>query len=116
MDCIFCKIISNEIPSEKVYEDEEIIAFKDIKPMAKIHIIVIPKKHLNSLDTLKESDDPNDLILAGKILLTCTKIAENYHLGDGYRIVSNIGSHGGQTVNHLHFHLLGGEVLGATLA
>jgi len=106
-DCIFCKIIAGEIPSEKVFESEEIIAFKDINPQAPVHILVIPKRHIDGADTLTEEDAE----LAGKLILAVARIAEQYHLDTGYRIVTNIGVNGGQTVRHLHFHLLGGEKL-----
>jgi histidine triad (HIT) family protein len=106
-NCIFCKIIAGEIPSEKVFESEEIIAFKDINPQAPVHILVIPKRHIDGADTLTEEDTE----LAGKLILTVAKIAEQFHLQSGYRIVTNIGVNGGQTVRHLHFHLLGGEPL-----
>jgi histidine triad (HIT) family protein len=106
-DCIFCKIIAGEIPSEKVFESEEIVAFKDINPQAPVHILVIPKRHIDGADTL-EKDDAE---LAGRLILAVAAIAEQFHLGGGYRIVTNIGKDGGQTVRHLHFHLLGGEIL-----
>ncbi|MCL1823363.1 MAG: histidine triad nucleotide-binding protein [Oscillospiraceae bacterium] len=106
-NCLFCKIINNEIPSEKVYSDEEIIAFKDINPQAPVHILVIPKKHIDGADVLEKED----AALAGRLLLTAARIAEQFHLSNGYRIVTNIGEHGGQTVRHLHFHLIGGEKL-----
>jgi len=106
-NCIFCKIISGEIPSEKVYQDEEVLAFKDINPQAPVHILVIPKKHIDGADTLEKEDAE----LAGRLILTVARIAEQFHLQSGYRIVTNIGENGGQTVRHLHFHLLGGEKL-----
>ncbi|MCL2018457.1 MAG: histidine triad nucleotide-binding protein [Oscillospiraceae bacterium] len=107
MDCIFCKIIVGEIPAEKVYSDEEIIAFKDINPQAPCHILIIPKRHIDGADVLK-SDDAE---LTGKLILAAARIARQFHLESGYRIVTNIGKDGGQTVRHLHFHLLGGEKL-----
>jgi histidine triad (HIT) family protein len=106
-NCIFCKIIAGEIPSEKVFESEEIIAFKDINPQAPVHILVIPKRHIDGADTLVKDDTE----LAGCLILTVARIAEQLHLSSGYRIVTNIGKDGGQTVRHLHFHLLGGEKL-----
>ena len=108
-DCIFCKIIKKEIPSDIVYEDEEIIAFKDINPAAPIHILVIPKKHIPSLVELEKSDEP----LIGKIYSVINKIAEMQGVKDkGYRVIVNCGEDGGQEVKHLHFHLLAGRRLG----
>jgi histidine triad (HIT) family protein len=108
MDCIFCKIIAGEIPSKKVYEDEQCYAFYDIEPAAPTHVLVIPKKHITSLAQLDEADAP----LAGDLLLAIKKIAAQLGLDkDGYRVVNNIGEQGGQTVFHLHFHLLGGREL-----
>lgn len=108
-DCIFCKIIKGEIPSAKVYEDDEILAFKDIQPAAPIHILVIPKKHIPSLVQLEKEDE----ILIGKIYTTINKIAKEQGVLDkGYRVIVNCGKDGGQEVEHLHFHLLAGKSLG----
>ncbi len=108
-DCIFCKIINKEISSQMVYEDEEIIAFKDIQPIAPIHILVIPKKHIKSLVELEKEDE----ILIGKIYTVINKIAkEQGILEKGYRVMVNCGKDGGQTVPHVHFHLLGGKQFG----
>ncbi len=108
-DCIFCKIIRREVPSNIVYEDEEIIAFKDIQPAAPIHILVIPKKHIPSLVQLEKEDE----ILIGKIYTIINKIAEEQGVLDkGYRVIVNCGQDGGQEVGHLHFHLLAGKRLG----
>lgn len=108
-DCIFCKIIRREIPSNIVYEDEEIIAFKDIQPAAPIHILVIPKRHISSLVELKKEDE----ILIGRIYTVINKIAEEQGVLDkGYRVIVNCGKDGGQEVEHLHFHLLAGKKLG----
>lgn len=108
-DCIFCKIIKGEIPSTKVYEDDEILAFKDIQPAAPIHILVIPKKHIPSLVQLEKEDE----ILIGKIYTTINKIAKEQGVLDkGYRVIVNCGKDGGQEVGHLHFHLLAGKQLG----
>lgn len=108
-DCIFCKIIKGEIPSTKVYEDEEILAFKDINPAAPIHILVIPKKHIKSLVELEKEDE----ILIGKIYTVINKIAEEQEVKEkGYRVIVNCGKDGGQEVGHLHFHLLAGKPLG----
>jgi len=108
-DCIFCKIINREIPSTVVYEDEEIIAFKDIHPVTPVHILVIPKKHISSLVDLKEEDEA----IIGKIYTVINKIAkEQGILEKGFRVVVNCGEEGGQEVKHVHFHLLGGKHLG----
>lgn len=108
-DCIFCKIINGDIPSKKVYEDDDILAFEDINPMAKVHILLIPKKHIATAADLQEED----AAVIGKIFLVAKKIAEEKGMAeDGYRIVNNCKSHGGQEVFHIHFHLLGGEKLG----
>ncbi|WP_019132569.1 histidine triad nucleotide-binding protein [Peptoniphilus obesi] len=103
MDCLFCKIISGEIPSNKVYEDEKIYAFKDIDPQAPVHILIIPKKHIDSLDEIDESDSE----LLSYILLKIKDLAKEFELDKGYRVVINTKEDGGQSVNHLHFHLLG---------
>ncbi len=108
-DCIFCKIIKGEIPSDKVYEDEELLAFKDIQPAAPIHILVIPKKHIESLNNIQEGDEA----LIGKLVLKIKQIAkEQGFADDGYRVIVNCGENGGQEVKHLHFHILAGKRLG----
>ena len=108
-DCIFCKIIKGEIPSEKVYEDEEILAFKDIQPAAPIHILVIPKKHITNLMEVSNSDSE----LMGKIVAVMQKIAKQLNIDEkGFRIISNCGPDSGQEVMHLHFHLLAGRTMG----
>lgn len=107
-DCIFCSIIKDEIPSSKIFEDEKILAFKDIQPAAPVHIIIIPKKHIKSINDISNND--NELI--GHIFNVAKKIAaENKLMENGYRIVTNCGKDGGQSVEHLHFHLLGGRNL-----
>ena len=108
-DCVFCKIIKGEIPSEKVYEDDEILAFKDINPAAPIHILVIPKKHITSLAQLEKEDE----IVVGKIYGVINKIAKEQGFKEnGYRVIVNCGKDGGQEVMHLHFHLLAGKQFG----
>lgn len=108
-DCLFCKIIKGEIPSEKVYEDEEILAFKDINPAAPIHILVIPKKHITSLAHIEKEDEA----IIGKIYSVINTIAEkNGFKENGYRVIVNCGKDGGQEVMHLHFHVLAGKELG----
>ncbi|SFJ09113.1 histidine triad nucleotide-binding protein [Thermoflavimicrobium dichotomicum] len=107
-ECIFCQIVDGKIPSQKVYEDEFLYAFRDINPVAPEHVLVIPKKHISSLMHLEEEDK----VLAGKILLGIKKIAKQLGLDErGFRVVNNIGQEGGQTVFHIHFHLLGGRQL-----
>lgn len=108
-DCLFCKIVKGEIPSKKVYEDEDVYAFSDINPQAPIHILVIPKKHISSIAELNEEN--KDIV--GKIFMVINKIAkENGFLEDGFRVISNCGENAGQTVKHLHFHVLAGKKLG----
>ncbi|MCX7694557.1 MAG: histidine triad nucleotide-binding protein [Caloramator sp.] len=105
MDCIFCKIANNEIPASKVYEDENVIAFKDINPVAPVHILIIPKKHYESvLEIDTEGNILNNIFKVAKI------IAQQMNLIDeGFRLVTNTGEKAGQTVKHIHFHLLGGR-------
>lgn len=112
MDCIFCKIIKGEIPSKKAYEDDKIVAFFDIQPQAPVHIVIIPKAHIESMNgiTAENSD------VVAHIFEVIPQIAKENNLGDGYRVVSNCGANGGQTVFHLHFHLLGGQALNTTMA
>ena len=113
MDCIFCKIIAGEIPSNKVYEDERVLAFRDIAPQAPTHILVIPKAHISSFAFITEENAP----LVAHILTIAAKIAREEGLEDGgYRIVSNCGADAGQTVPHLHFHILGGKKLNVEMA
>lgn len=104
-DCIFCKIVAGEIPAERVYEDEHCIAFHDVNPAAPVHLLVIPKRHIESLDSLA----PDDQALMGHIVTRIPEIARNQGLDKGYRTVVNTGPEGGQTVFHIHFHILGGR-------
>ena len=107
-DCLFCKIIKGEIPCNKVYEDDEILAFYDINPVAPIHILVIPKKHIASVAHLAKEDE----LLVGKIYSVINKIAEEKGFKDnGFKVIVNCGKDGGQEVMHLHFHILAGENL-----
>ena len=108
MDCIFCKIVQGEIPSQKVYEDDLVLAFKDINPCAPVHILVIPKKHIESAVALTEEDD----ILIAHIFKVIREIAKEQELTNGFRLVSNVGNDGGQSVKHLHFHILGKKQFG----
>ena len=111
-DCLFCKIIKGEIPSNKVYEDEEILAFRDINPVAPVHILVIPKKHIDSLVQLEKEDE----LLVGKIYTVINKIANQEGIDEkGFRVIVNCGVDGGQEVKHLHFHLIGGKKLGVKI-
>lgn len=107
-NCLFCKIINGEIPTNKVYEDEEILAFKDINPIAPVHILVIPKKHISCAKDIKQEDEA----LIGRMCTVINQIASELKLDNGYRIINNCGEDGGQEVMHLHFHLLGGRKLG----
>lgn len=105
MDCIFCKIVAGTIPAKKVMEDELVLAFYDIEPKAPMHILVIPKNHLGSLAEAKPADEA----LLGRLLLAAAEIAREHRLDAGYRVVISTGAEGGQTVDHLHVHLLGGR-------
>ncbi|MBQ3054655.1 MAG: histidine triad nucleotide-binding protein [Oscillospiraceae bacterium] len=111
-DCIFCKIIAGEIPSTKVYEDERCLAFRDINPQAPTHILVIPKEHIASMAEITEKNSDIVAYLFERI----AEIAKAEGLDDGFRVVSNCGDHAGQTVHHLHFHILGGQPLALTMA
>lgn len=108
MDCLFCKIINGEIPSNKVYEDDQVFAFRDIDPQAPTHILIIPKQHIKSA---AEIDESNSAVVA-HIFEVAAKIAKQEGLDDGFRIVNNCGDIAGQTVKHLHFHLMGGREFG----
>ena len=112
MDCLFCKIIKGDIPSTKVYEDDSVYAFRDINPQAPTHILVIPKEHLASVN---EVNAQNSAVVA-HIFQVIPKIAEAEGLANGYRVVSNCGPDAGQTVFHLHFHILGGKELALDMA
>ena len=111
-NCIFCMIAEGAIPSTKVYEDETILAFRDINPMAPTHILVIPKEHIPSVDGITAE---NSAVVA-HIFETIPRIAQDEGLENGYRVVSNCGEHAGQTVHHLHFHILGGKQLSLEMA
>ena len=110
MDCVFCKIVNNEIPSAKVYEDDMILAFRDISPTAPTHILFIPKRHIASVAEITEADGG----LLGHIFAKIPEVAHAEKL-DSYRVVSNCGKDAGQTVEHLHFHLIGGRELSLVL-
>lgn len=106
MDCLFCKMASGQIKPDVVYEDEHVLVFRDIAPQAPVHVLLIPKKHVANLDALTGED----VALAGHILLTAGRVARQLGIADsGFRLASNCNAQGGQTVYHLHFHLLGGR-------
>jgi histidine triad (HIT) family protein len=107
MSCLFCQIVAGTIPSQPVYQDELCYAFADIHPHAPVHVLVVPREHIASLSDA----DSGKSALLGHLLLTAAEIARTKHLDDGYRIVINTGRDGGQTVDHLHLHLLGGRPL-----
>lgn len=106
--CIFCKIIKKEIPASVVYEDEDILAFKDVRPLAPVHILIIPKKHVATVNDFEE----NDAELIGKMILTAKKIAADFDISPkGYKLLIRVGEWGGQEVMHVHLHLIGGAKL-----
>ncbi len=112
MDCLFCKIIKGEIPSVKVYEDEKILCFRDIAPQAPVHLLVVPKAHVPSVDAISKEN-------AGTVahIFECIpKIAKQQGLSKGYRVISNVGPDACQSVPHLHFHILGGGQLSEKMA
>ena len=108
-DCLFCKIIAGEIPSKKVYEDELCYAFYDIAPLAPTHFLVVPKAHLASAAEVTEES----AAVVGHIYAVIAKLAKELGFPDGYRVVTNVGAIAGQTVHHLHFHVLAGKELGS---
>lgn len=110
MDCIFCKIVAGELPSDTVFEDDTLLAFRDIQPQAPTHVLVIPRQHV---DSLWELEDPT---LAGRLLDAAARIAREAGLDEGWRLIANTRDHGGQEVPHLHLHVLGGRPLGPMLA
>ena len=107
-DCLFCKIAAGDIPSKKAYEDDDLFAFHDINPQAPVHVLVIPKRHIASLNDATEGDRA----LLGRIVLTTRRLAEELGVASGYRVVNNCGASAGQSVFHVHFHLLGGRSMG----
>lgn len=108
MDCIFCKIAKKEIPAEIVFEDKDVIAFRDIKPIAPVHILIIPKKHIVSVAEASE----DDTLVMGKLIIAAKKIAEKFGISKkGYKLLIRVGREGGQEVDHIHLHLLGGARL-----
>ncbi len=111
-NCLFCKIIAGEIPSTKVYEDDSVLAFRDIAPQAPTHILVIPKAHIGSVAEISAENSP----VVAHIFEVIPQIAKAEGLDGGYRVVSNCGDDAGQTVHHLHFHILGGKKLALEMA
>ena len=108
-DCLFCRIVAGEIPSDRVFEDDEVIAFRDINPRAPVHVLVIPRRHIASAADLGEADGP----LLGRLFAAAARIAGETGITEGgFRIVTNVGRGAGQSVDHLHFHVLGGRKLG----
>ncbi len=107
MSCLFCKIISGEIPSTKIYEDEKVYAFADINPQAKVHVLAVPREHIDSADMINCSNSP----AVTAVFEAIPKIAALCGLENGYRIITNVGEDGAQSVKHIHFHILGGEKL-----
>jgi histidine triad (HIT) family protein len=105
MDCLFCKIASGAIPVKRLYEDDDVLAFPDINPQAPVHVLLIPKKHLTS----HAHATPEDAAMLGHLISAAGEVARTQNLANGYRLVINTGADGGQTVDHLHVHLLGGR-------
>jgi histidine triad (HIT) family protein len=107
MSCIFCKILEGQIPSTAIYQDDLVYAFADIHPQAPVHFLLVPREHIGSID---EADESKRALL-GHLLLTAAQLARKQGLSQGYRVVVNTGDNGGQTVNHLHLHILGGRAM-----
>ena len=104
-DCLFCRIVADEIPSDRVYEDDDVIAFRDIHPQAPTHVLVVPRRHVPDIDTL----DDDDAGLLSALFAAVRRVAGEEGLAKGYRVVTNVGAESGQSVFHLHLHLLGGR-------
>ena len=111
MNCIFCAIINGNIPSKKVYEDENVYAFLDINPQAPVHALVVPKEHIGSADEITAENS----FIVSKIFEAIPKVAKELGLTNGYRVISNVGEDGCQSVKHIHFHILGGKKLSETM-
>ena len=108
-DCLFCKMVSGEITPDTIYEDDDVLAFRDINPQAPVHALVIPKQHVSTINDL----DTDSAVLVGKMMMAAARIAQQEGFAEqGYRTVMNCNAHGGQTVFHIHLHLLGGRVMG----
>lgn len=113
-DCIFCKIVRGEIPSAKVYEDQDILAFNDIHPVAPVHVLIVPKKHVSDIMTLSEHEQRAQIMES--VIRAVPAVAKAAGVAaTGFRLINNCGEEGGQTVMHLHFHLIGGRKLGEKL-
>jgi histidine triad (HIT) family protein len=106
-DCLFCKIVAGELPSDEVYSDEHVYAFRDINPVAPSHVLIVPRRHIASLREVEDGDTE----LLGQMLVAARKIAEQEGLPNGYRVLTNTGPDSGQVVHHLHFHVIGGHKL-----
>jgi len=106
-DCIFCKIVDGDIPSDQVYQDDELFAFRDLNPQAPVHVLIIPRKHIASV----ADAGPEDAAMLGRLLLVAGKIAEQEGIGANFRVVTNRGEQAGQSVFHVHFHLVGGRTM-----
>jgi histidine triad (HIT) family protein len=104
-DCLFCRIVADEIPSDRVYESDEVIAFRDVHPQAPTHVLVVPRRHVPDVDTLADEDAG----LLAALFAAVRRVAEHERLAKGYRVVTNVGAESGQSVFHLHFHVLGGR-------
>ena len=108
MDCIFCSIINGKVPSDLLYKDDDLVAFNDINPKVKVHVLIVPRKHITSVNTTNKVDES----LLGKMILAAKNVAIQLGVKEtGYRLVINVGEHAGQIVHHLHMHLMGGEKL-----
>lgn len=112
MDCLFCKIIAGEIPSAKVYENDYVYAFRDIQPQAPVHVLIVPKKHISSIDEVT----PANSDIVRHVAEAIPEVAKALGLENGYRVITNVGEDGCQSVRHLHFHLLGGAKLPERMA
>jgi histidine triad (HIT) family protein len=106
-DCLFCKLVADEIPSDRVYQDDQVIVFRDITPRAPTHVLAIPRRHIPSIHAL--TDAPRDRVVLAALFATLRRVANDAGLGNGYRVVTNVGPAAGQSVPHLHLHLLGGR-------
>lgn len=111
-DCLFCKIIAGEIPSAKVYENDAVFAFRDIQPQAPVHVLIVPKKHIASVDEVT----PENSEIVRRVMEAIPEVAKALGLRNGYRVITNVGEDGCQSVRHLHFHLLGGAKLPERMA
>ena len=108
-NCLFCRLEAGEIPSDRVYEDDQVIVFRDVNPRAPTHVLAIPRRHVPSIHAL--TDSPADTALLAALFAALRKVVADAGLGDGYRVVTNVGSAAGQSVPHLHLHLLGGRAM-----